>query len=89
MGQIYDMLYQKLRVPDYITYLGTCIYIFGQTGGVIWPLSLCPLLVAQVIVYIILNMHFVLRQLQVVTICISEKTKESIQNQIQGSTCIR
>jgi hypothetical protein len=33
------MLYQKLRVPDYITYLGTCIYIFGQTGGVIWPLK--------------------------------------------------
>jgi hypothetical protein len=43
------MLYQKLRVPDYITYLGTCIYIFGKTGGVIWPLSLCPLLVAQAI----------------------------------------
>jgi hypothetical protein len=52
-----DMLYQKLRVPDYITYLGTCIYIFGQTGGVIWPLSLCPLLVEQVIVYIIFNMQ--------------------------------
>jgi hypothetical protein len=27
--------------------------------------------------------------LQVVTICSSEKTKESIQNQIQGTTCIR
>ena len=27
----------KLRVPDYITYLGTCIYIFGQTGGVMAP----------------------------------------------------
>ena len=35
------------------------------------------------------NQNFVLRQLQVVTICISEKTKESIQNQIQGTTCIR
>ena len=35
------------------------------------------------------NYNFVLRQLQVVTICISEKTKESIQNQIQGTTCIR
>jgi hypothetical protein len=35
------------------------------------------------------NNNFGLRQLQVVTICISEKTKESIQNQIQGTTCIR
>ena len=51
MGQIEDMLYQKLRFPDYTTYLCTCIYVFGQTGGIIWPLSLCPLLVAQVIVY--------------------------------------
>jgi hypothetical protein len=24
------MLYQKLRVPDYITYLGTCI-LYGRT----------------------------------------------------------
>jgi hypothetical protein len=47
----------KTQVPDYITYLGTCIYIFGKTGGVIWPLSLCPLLVAQAIVYIIFNMQ--------------------------------
>lgn len=57
MGQIYDMLYQKLGVPDYTNYLCTCIYVFGQTGGVIRPLSLCPLLVTQVIIYIIFNMQ--------------------------------
>jgi hypothetical protein len=28
------MLYQKLRVPDYITYLGTCIKMcIGKGGG--------------------------------------------------------